>query len=74
MEHAKRRCLAETTRFLDSVDGSNNVTIDKNVTERHRDREKKAESPTDETETDLQLLSDYNQHHSLSQRDFLPER
>lgn len=38
------RCLAETTRLLDSTDGSNNVSIDENVTERKRGREKGRQS------------------------------
>lgn len=33
----------------------------------------KNKRPTAETETDLQLLFDYNQHHSLSQKDLLQE-
>lgn len=74
MEHAKRSCLADTTRFLDSMDSSNNVSIDGSDRKNEREREKKADSPTDEAETDLQLLSDYNQYHSLSQKDFLWEK
>lgn len=67
----KRRCLAETTQFLDCL---NNVSIDERVTEIKEREWKEADSPTEETETDLQLLSDYNQHHSLSQKKTSYER
>lgn len=73
MEHVQKGCcLAGITQFLDSMYGLNNVSIDEKVTERKI--EKKTDSPTNETETGLQILSDHNQHHSLSQKYFPLEK
>lgn len=44
MEHAKRSCLADTTRFLDSMDSSNNVSIDGSDRKNERERERKKQT------------------------------